>query len=715
MPDTEFINQETANPFNILGPHESPTGIIVRVFRPEVDKISVKLGNTALKARSIGNGLFEAEFSGHFDDIHYSIICNEDRKDKFEEIDPYSFPPEISNDDMYLYKEGQLKFAYRTFGAHITVRDGISGVRFIVWAPNARYVSVTGDFTFWNNSKYPMENVEGSGIWELFVPGIGSGALYKYCIKFQNGNMELKSDPFSFLMEKRPRTASVVTDMKFQWTDEPWIKNRSTNQGIEAPMSIYEVHLGSWKKPWDEREFIPLGEVSDDLISYAKEAGFTHIELMPIMEHPLDESWGYQVVNYFAPTSRYGAPADYMRFIDACHAHGIGVILDWVPAHFPEDAYGLSMFDGTNLYDHSDPRRGRHPDWGTRIFNLSRYEVINYLLANAVFWVDMYHADGIRVDAVSSMLYLDYSRKEGEWVPNIYGGRENIESITFFREMNRFMHENFPGILTIAEESTAWPGVTKSIDAGGLGFDFKWNMGWMHDTLDYFSKDPVYRKYLQGTLTFTIWYAFSETFILPLSHDEVVHMKGSLIQKMPGDEWQKFANLRAMFSFMLMSPGKKLIFMGSEFGQSNEWNVKESLNWTEYSKPLNAGLTRLLKDMMQLYLNSGISENDCNANGFEWVDYSDFTSSVLSFYRRGGGKALLAVFNLTPVPRQNYVVGVDRKGFYREVINTDSINYGGSNLGNFGGVHSEDTKIHGRDQGIRITLPPLACVIFEEA
>lgn len=709
----DLNEQNCYNPFDLLGWHGDAGKHAVTVYRPGLKSVTISTEKEKKVASRIGDGIFSAEFSENTGAHYHVLYRGQDGKDH-DEIDPYSFPPYLSSFDIYLYKEGNLQYAYRTFGSHLQVRDEIEGTRFVLWAPNARSVSVVGDFNLWDPRKFPMQNVSGSGIWEIFIPGVGYGSYYKFALKTPEGEIEYKSDPFAFRMEKRPRTASIVSDLSHEWSDSAWIKNRSAAQSIRSPISIYEMHLGSWKRPSDGRDFYSIREIGPQIIEYVKRLGFTHIEIMPIMEHPLDESWGYQVVNYYAPTSRYGEPEDYMWFIQECHRNGIGVILDWVPAHFPADEYGLYNFDGTHLYEHADPRKGLHPDWGTRIFNLSRFEVKNYLISNAIFWVDMYHADGIRIDAVSSMLYLDYSRKEGEWVPNKYGGRENLDSIDFLSGLNDTLHESFPGVITIAEESTAWPSVTRDTRTGGLGFDFKWNMGWMHDTLDYFSHDPVHRKYHHNILTFTIWYAFSEVFILPLSHDEVVHMKGSLYAKMPGDNWQKLANLRSLLAFMFLSPGKKLLFMGSEFGQHQEWNVKSGLDWDFASSEEGSRIARLVGDLNSLYRRSGMSSKDSEPRGFEWIDFSDSVSSIISFYRHtlDGGDYVI-VFNLTPVPRYGYRIGVHSTGYYREILNTDASLYGGSNMGNFGGVAAEDVSYHGKERSIVITLPPLSCVVFE--
>ncbi len=709
----DLNEQNCFNPFDILGLHSSSGRHTITIYRPGLKDVKISTGSNVKDAYPLADGIFSAEFQEE-PASHYHVMYKGDDGLDHDEIDPYSFPPELSNYDIYLFKEGNLQYAYRTFGSHFHSRDGIEGTRFVVWAPNARSVSVIGDFNMWDIRKFPMQNVNGSGIWEIFIPGIGYGSFYKFALKTPDGKIEYKSDPFAFRMEKRPRTASIVSDLSHEWSDSHWIEGREDVQSIRSPISIYEVHLGSWKRPENGRDFFTIREIGPQIIEYVKKMGFTHIEIMPLMEHPLDESWGYQVVNYFAPTSRYGEPADYMWFIQECHRNDIGVILDWVPAHFPADEYGLYNFDGTHLYEHADPRKGLHPDWGTRIFNLSRFEVKNYLISNAIFWVDVYHADGIRIDAVSSMLYLDYSRKEGEWIPNQYGGRENLDSIAFLRGLNDTLHESFPGVITIAEESTAWPSVTRDTRTGGLGFDFKWNMGWMHDTLDYFSHDPIYRKYQHNILTFTIWYAFSESFILPLSHDEVVHMKGSLYTKMPGDNWQKLANLRSLLAFMFLSPGKKLLFMGSEFGQHEEWNVTSGLNWNTASSDDGSRISQLVGDLNSLYRRSGMSLMDSESRGFEWIDFSDSASSIISFYRHTpSGSDYVAVFNLTPVPRSGYRIGVHSPGKYNEIMNTDASIYGGSNMGNYGGVIAEDAPYHGKERSIVVTLPPLSCVVFE--
>jgi len=685
--------------------------IRVNVCIPYALKCSISTRHGDIELRRDGDA-----FTGIFDkdeiELPYLMHITDDRGQICSLHDAYCFKPELSDFDIYLFKKGELMLSYETFGAHIRKREGVSGVRFVVWAPNARNVSVVGNFNRWSPEVHRMFNVSDSGIWELFVPDIGEGELYKFAVTNAQGEIRFHTDPYAFYTELRPRTASIVRSLAFNWTDDEWMCMRNMINWRRAPISIYEVHLGSWKRRQDG-SFMNYSELANELIPYVKSLGFTHIELLPIMEHPLDQSWGYQTVNYYAPTSRYGTPQQLMDFINRCHMNGIGVILDWSPAHFPDDDYGLSMYDGTHLYDHMDWRRGKHPDWGTNIFNYGRYEVRNFLISSALFWLDKYHADGIRIDAVSSMLYLDYSRKPGEWIPNRYGGNQNLEAIEFLRMLNSRIHEMHPGSITIAEESTAWPGVTLPVHSGGLGFDFKWNMGWMHDTLEYFSKDPVYRKYHQRNLSFSIWYAFSECFILPFSHDEVVHLKGSMLSKMPGDEWQKFANLRLCLAYMFGSPGKKLLFMGSEFGQWREWDVNSSLDWYLLGQEKHYRLSLLVGDLNKMYRRESLHSFDCSHQGFEWIDFNDADNSVISFIRRSEKESLLFVYNMTPVPRYNYRIGVPWPGKYSELLNTDAIEYGGSGVGNGGTAVAERIPMHGREFSLSLTLPPLACEVFE--
>jgi 1,4-alpha-glucan branching enzyme len=625
----------------------------------------------------------------------------------------------LTDFDKYLFGEGTLERAYEKMGAHLAVLDGKQGVQFAVWAPNARQISVIGDFNGWDSEKHKL-NSSDSGVWNLFVPDIGEHTVYKFRIVAQNGDFFDKADPYGFSMEQRPKTASVVADLdNYTWGDSDWVQNRANTQAFGKPMAIYEVHLGSWRKKTDDEwglRYLTYREMADELIPYVRDLGFTHIELLPITEHPLDASWGYQVLGFFAPTSRFGTPQDLMYFIDQCHQNNIGVILDWVPAHFPKDGSGLNYFDGTHLYSHADPRQGEHQDWGTLVFNYDRNEVRAFLTSNALFWIDKYHFDGLRVDAVASMLYLDYSREDGEWVPNEYGGRENLGAISFLRKMNEAVHGNFPGVVTIAEESTAWPMVSRPTYMGGLGFSLKWNMGWMHDTLNYMSKDPVFRRYHQNDMTFSLLYAFNENFVLPLSHDEVVHGKGSLINKMTGDEWQKFANLRAYFGFMWGHPGKKLLFMGGEFAQWQEWNFAGSLEWAATEAPSHQGVQNFVSDLNNLYKQEpALFEDDFEWTGFTWIDANDSDNSVFSFMRnsKSGDESVIVVTNFTPVVRDGYRVGVPQEGFYKEILNSDSSHYWGGNVGNDGGVQSDSIPFHGYSQSVALTLPPLATIYLK--
>lgn len=626
----------------------------------------------------------------------------------------------LTDFDLHLIGEGTHYKNYEKLGAHVMEIDGIKGVHFAVWAPNAKRVSVIGDFNHWDGKRHPMNALGDSGIWEIFIPGLDEGELYKFEVKSKyRGYKEQKADPFAFYFEVRPKTAAIVYNIenKHQWQDAEWMAIRRKKNWFESPITIYEAHLGSWMRvPEDNNRFLTYRELADKLIPYVKELGFTHIELLPISEHPLDASWGYQTIGYFAPTSRHGRPEDFMYFVDKCHQNGIGVIIDWVPAHFPKDAHGLGYFDGTCLYEHEDPRKGEHRDWGTLIFNYGRNEVANYLISNALFWLEKYHIDGLRVDAVASMLYLDYSREPGDWIPNIYGGNENLEAIDFLKKFNEVVHQYHPGILTIAEESTAWPGVSRPTYLGGLGFSMKWNMGWMHDTLEYFSKDSIYRKYHTNNLTFSMLYAFTENFILPFSHDEVVHGKRSMLDKMPGDMWQKFANLRALYGYMYGHPGKKLLFMGSEFGQWREWNFDESLDWHLLQYEPHRRLQRFVSDLNCLYKTEpAMHEVDFEWYGFEWIDFHDSDNSVISFIRRAKNHDdfLVFVFNLTPVPRFGYRIGIPKVGFYREILNSDSEIYWGGNIGNGGGIYADNIPCHGRHYSLNLILPPLSVLIFK--
>ena len=620
--------------------------------------------------------------------------------------------------DLHLFGEGTHLKIHEKMGAHMADPGGVRGVHFAVWAPNARRASVIGDFNGWDGRCHPMRALGRSGIWATFVPGIGMGELYKYEIETPQGRPLQKSDPYAFRMEVRPRTASIVWDVtEYPWNDAEWMSARANGLGLDRPIATYEVHLGSWRRVAEE-ENRPLTyrELAHRLVEYVKEMGYTHVELMPIAEHPLDESWGYQVIGYFAPTSRYGTPEDFAYFVDYCHRHKIGVLLDWVPGHFPKDAHGLFQFDGTYLYEHADPRQRDHPDWGTAVFNYDRHEVRNFLLSNAMFWLERYHVDGLRVDAVASMLYLDYSREEAEWIPNPYGGRENLGAVAFLKQFNEIAHARFPGILTIAEESTSWPGVSRPTYVGGLGFGLKWNMGWMNDVLKYMAEDPVHRKYHHNGLTFGLFYAFHENFVLVLSHDEVVHGKRSLLDKMPGDAWRKFANLRLLYGFMYGHPGKKLLFMGGEIGQWKEWSPRESLDWHLLEHEPHRNLQTFVRDLNHLYTSEpALYEADFDPSGFEWIDFQDRDNGVVSFLRRGRDPEWFLVFacNFTPVPRPGYRIGVPSPGFYMEVLNSDAEIYGGSNMGNFGGVQTDPVPWHWRPCSVELTLPPLGVVVLK--
>lgn len=624
----------------------------------------------------------------------------------------------ITDEDLYLFNEGSHFRLYERMGAHPLTVAGQHGTFCAVWAPNAEQVSVVGDFNQWDGTRHPLRSRGDSGIWEGFLAGLGKGASYKFHIATKYlGYVVDKADPFAFYCQTPPETASVIWDLNYQWEDEKWMEERRVHNSLNAPISIYEVHLGSWKRIREEDCRLPsYREAAPALADYAKKTGFTHVELMPIMEHPFYGSWGYQVTGYFAPTSRYGAPQDFMYFVDYLHRQGIGVILDWVPSHFPNDEHGLTFFDGTHLYEHADARKGMHPDWNTSIFNYGRNEIRSFLISSGLFWLDKYHIDGLRVDAVASMLYLDYSRKEGEWIPNQYGGRENLQAVDFIRRFNQEAYTAHPDIQTIAEESTAWPMATKPPYVGGLGFGFKWDMGWMHDTLKYINQDPVHRKYHHNELTFRSLYAFSENFIMPLSHDEVVHGKGALLSRMPGgDDWQKFANLRLLLGYMYAQPGKKLLFMGGEIGQWREWDHNSSLDWNLLEYDPHKGLHRWVEDINRLYKNEPAMHLDTDPAGFEWIDGGDADNSVISFLRKAAsGELILVVCNFTPVPRKNYLVGVPAGGYWKEILNSDGKEYWGSGLGNSGGVQADPVPIHGCNHSLNLTLPPLAIGFFKQ-
>lgn len=718
-----ILRAEHSDPFHLLGMHRVEDNgrpvVAVRVFAPEAAEVSVvdlASGRIWPMARLRPEGFFEAVIPVK-DPFPYRLRFTDESGRSWEIYDPYSFPPLLSEFDLHLIGEGRHYHIYEKLGAHRCEVNGIEGVHFAVWAPNARRVSVVGDFNRWDGRRHPMRIRGSSGVWELFVPQLGEGERYKFEIRSHfSPTPFVKADPYGFFHERPPGTASIVySPDRHVWTDEEWMSERSKKNALDAPMAIYEVHLGSWRRGEGNRA-LSYRELAPLLATYVTEMGYTHVELLPVMEHPFEGSWGYQVTGYYAPTSRWGTPEDFAFLVNVLHEHGLGVILDWVPAHFPRDDYGLSFFDGTHLYNHADPRQGEHRDWGTFIFNYGRHEVRNFLLGSALFWLEKYHADGLRVDAVASMLYLDYSRPPGQWVPNIYGGRENLDAIAFLRQFNEVVHERHPGVVTIAEESTAWPMVSRPTYAGGLGFSMKWNMGWMNDILAYMSRDPIYRKYHHNDLTFSLMYAFSENFVLPLSHDEVVHGKRSLLDKMPGDRWQKFANLRTLYGYMYTHPGKKLLFMGGEFGQWREWDHQSSLEWHLLDEDLHGKLQAYVRDLNRLYRSQpALYERDFQPEGFEWIDCHDWEGSVLTFLRRAKDPAdfLVIAVNFTPVPRENYRVGVPEAGFYRELLNSDSDFYGGSNLGNAGGVVADPIPAFGRPYSLSLTLPPLAILILK--
>ena len=716
-----FLAGAHPDPFRILGPHRVGDDLVVRVFRPDAKEVSIVAHRKAEQRfaadRLRPEGFFQATLPGMKRDIDYHVHLTGWDESAALVRDPYSYGLIMGEMDLHLFAEGNHLRLYDQFGAHLRKIGDTEGVYFAVWAPNAQRVSVVGDFNGWDGRVNPMRRLLGSGVWELFLPDVNEGAHYKFEIRTPRGALLLKADPFGFFSQHGQETSSMVYNLdRYKWSDDDWMKARPAQRLQTSPISIYEVHLGSWRRKADEKNrALSYLELSENLIPYVVEMGYTHIELMPIAEHPFEGSWGYQVTNYYAPTSRLGSPDECRHFIDQCHQAGIGVIMDWVPAHFPKDIHALAEFDGTDLYEHADPRQGEHQDWGTLIFNFGRNEVRNFLIGNALFWLEKYHIDGLRVDAVASMLYLDYSRKAGEWIPNAFGGRENLDAVYFLKRFNEVCYERFPGIMTIAEESTAWPGVTQPTYLGGLGFGFKWNMGWMHDFLHYMALDPIFRRFHHNNITFSLMYAFAEHFILVLSHDEVVHGKRSLINKMPGDEWQQFANLRMFLAWMYGHPGKKLLFMGGEFGQRREWNHDRELDWELLNLPRHDGLRRLVQHLNYVYKNEpALWDCDDTHEGFEWIDFHDSENSVVAFMRRSrdGGVIVFAV-NATPVVRQGYRLGVPAAGFYRELINTDAETYGGSNVGNMGGFDAEEFSWQGRTHSLMISLPPLATVAFK--
>ena len=702
------------DPFSVLGKHTVDGHTLVRVYIPCAEEVAIAEGNLQMQ-RIPETDIFEWRGEAQLPQRYRLIWRDKDHREHITH-DPYCFTPQLSDFDMHLFSEGKHWHAYRFLGSHVHEADGIGGVLFAVWAPNAERISVVGDFNRWDGRAHPMRTHGSNGIWELFIPDMAPGTFYKFEIRNrQSGDVFYKSDPYGQQFEVRPNTSSIVRDnTPYAWTDKGWMEKRKTWDWQHQPMSIYELHLGSWQRG-PEGELLNYRELAKRLVDYVTEMGFSHIELLPITEHPFDGSWGYQTTGYYAPTSRYGTPEDFCYFVDYCHQHNIGVFLDWVPAHFPKDAHGLARFDGTPLYEHEDPRKGEHLDWSTLIYNFGRFEVKNFLVCSALFWLEEFHLDGLRVDAVASMLYLDYSREE--WIPNKYGGRENLEAIEFMRELNMVAHSEHPGVLVMAEESTSWPQVTGPADADGLGFSIKWNMGWMNDTLRYMSKEAVHRKYHQEILTFSMLYAFSENFLLPFSHDEVVHGKQSMLHKMPGDEWQRFANLRALYTYMFTHPGKKLLFMGTEFGQGVEWNSANTLDWYVLDYPFHHGVKLLVKDLNKLYHQSeALYQHEFEWQSFEWIDCHDAEQSVLVYLRKSDDDMFIVAVNFTPVPRHHYRIGVPNPGVYDEIFNSDAECYGGSNVGNGATVLiAEDHPWMDKPYSIPITLPPLAGIVLRPA
>jgi 1,4-alpha-glucan branching enzyme len=728
---TPLVHGYHQNPFEVLGPHEvtedGRRGLAVRAFLPGTQQawlVDEAHGRRRPMRRIHPSGLYEAicpAQDGNGQDIargkyHFQMTDKHGIEKTMK--DPYAFEPLLTDYDLHLLGEGNHWDSYKCLGAQLREIDGVKGVNFAVWAPNAEGVSVVGDFNEWSTKSHPMRKHIPGGVWELFVPDMGVGTLYKFAVKQLGGRVVEKCDPYGFAAEVPPRTANIVTDLNsYTWQDSDWLADREKRNGLDAPMSIYEVHLGSWQRdPADPDRWLSYQELAPKLVEYCQRMGYTHIELMPVSEHPFTGSWGYQPVGMFAATSRYGSPQDLMFLIDQFHQAGIGVFIDWVPAHFPKDDHGLRQFDGSALYEHEDPRKGEHPDWGTMIYNYGRNEVKNFLISNALFWLDKYHIDGLRVDAVASMLYLDYSRESGEWVPNMFGGRENLEAIDFLKKFNEECHLQHPGTLTIAEESTAWQGVSRPTYLGGLGYSLKWNMGWMNDTLRYIRHEPIHRKYHHDELTFSLIYAFTENFVLPFSHDEVVHGKGSMLDQMPGDMWQRFANLRCLYGYMWAHPGKKLTFMGSEFGQWNEWNCNSSLQWDLLEWESHQGLQNYVAHLNNLYTSEpALHEVDFDSAGFEWVDCHDHEASTLAFLRKAKDPKdfVLVCINFTPVPRQGYKIGVPEACWYEEISNSDSAYFGGGNVGNDGGILASNNESHGRPASMEVTLPPLGTVIFK--
>ena len=721
-----LLGGEHSNPHAFLGAHptsiDGTAGVVVRALAPDAARAELRLEDgTVVQLEREATGvspLYGTFLPGATLPLAYRYQFYYDDGATWDRGDPYHFLPTLGDVDLHLFNEGTHRQLWKKLGAHVRTVDGVRGVAFAVWAPNARRVSVIGDFNGWDGRVFPMRSLGSSGVWELFVPDVEPGALYKFELVTREGALRVKTDPFAAKMEQSPGSASIVElEDSYTWRDDAWMRRRREADLVHAPMSIYEVHLGSWARvPEEGGRPLSYREIAPRLVEHVTSLGFTHVELMPVMEHPFYGSWGYQVSGYYAPTSRYGTPDDFRYFVDTLHEHGVGVILDWVPAHFPKDDFALRRFDGTALFEHEDPRLGEHPDWGTLIFNYGRAEVRNFLVANALYWLNEFHADGLRVDAVASMLYLDYSRKAGEWLRNAQGGRENLDAIGFLRQFNEAVRSDAPGCVTIAEESTAWPGVTMPVSEGGLGFTFKWNMGWMHDTLRYFGLDPIHRQFHHDSLTFAMLYEYSERFIMPLSHDEVVHLKGSLLGKMAGDEWQKLANLRTLLAYMFTRPGKKLLFMGTELGPTSEWNHDASLDWHLRQDPARAALERFVARLAHVYRETpAFWRDDPSWNGFTWIDVADRTNSVVSYIRRGGDEHAVVVLNLTPLPRENYRIGVPSSVDYRRVLSSDDIEWGGSGYGEFITATPTASPFHGYPQSIQVTLPPLAALVLVPA
>jgi 1,4-alpha-glucan branching enzyme len=711
-----LVRREHSNPHGVLGAHREDGGVVLRAYRPAARGITAQLddGSEVELEEIHPGGVFEGFAPGAELPLHYRIEIDYGDFGSYTIDDPYAFSPTIGELDLHLIGEGRDERLYDKLGAHVIEHEGVLGTAFAVWAPSARAVSVVGDFNSWDGRLNAMRTLGAGGIWELFIPGVEPGTRYKYEILAADGELRLKADPLAQEAELPPQTASVVTRTRHKWRDEEWLAQRAAQKPLERPMSIYEVHLGSWRlNPLEGNRSLSYLELADELSAYVRDMNFTHVELLPVMMHPFSGSWGYQVTGYYAPQPDFGSPDDFREFVDRLHQNGVGVILDWVPAHFPRDDFALARFDGTALYEHMDPRRGAHPDWGTLVFNFGRHEVRNFLTSNALFWLREFHADGIRVDAVASMLYLDYSRREGEWVPNEFGGREDLDAVAFLKEMNELVYGREPGVISAAEESTAWPGVSRPTYLGGLGFGFKWNMGWMHDTLGYFQQEPIYRRFHHHELTFSLMYAFSENFILPLSHDEVVHGKGSLVNKMSGDHWQKLANLRALYAYMWAHPGKKLLFMGGELAQEAEWSHERSLDWHLLEKPEHAGIQSLVRDLNRLYHDEpALWELDSDPSGFWWLEPNDADNNVVAFARasRDGERTVVFAANLSPVPRYGYRLGVPKPCRWKEALNTDSTYYGGSDVGNLGSLEPEPIPWHNQPFSAEVTLPPLAAI-----